>query len=240
MLESVAGVILKTVFNGICLSVNGRSTELKDTIDAVCSMEATRDESLGWMSRCVSRAIMTGFNSIDFMNDVSSLVPIKQAGLDSSYKMTKETSQFTQFANSEARHILDLLNSWKQDMSNLVSFQEDEILLQMTNVAFNVWRQKIEKTIWDKIKSGHTLYREFRCVYGRVTSAFDIQVYVDRIRELAMFSAHSSQLSDDYMQTDELKSIAVELVSKSRNGSITAADLVGSYTAKIEDAAAKI
>ena len=66
------------------------------------------------MSRCVSKAINTGINSNNFMRDVSSVFLTKQTELESSFKMMKKTSQFTQFANSQARHIFELLDSSKQ------------------------------------------------------------------------------------------------------------------------------
>ena len=112
MLKSVADIILFEFLNGIL--ARGGSIELKDTIDAACSMKATADKSLAWMPRCVSRAIIIGINSNNFMRDVSSLVPTKQTELESSYKMMKETSQFTHFANSQARYILRRLDSLKQ------------------------------------------------------------------------------------------------------------------------------
>ena len=98
-------------------------------------MEAAADKSLAWMPRCVSRAIITGINSNNFMRDISSLVPTKQTERESNHKMAKETSQFTQFAQSQARYILKLLDSSKQGMNNLISCQEDEIVLHMTNVT---------------------------------------------------------------------------------------------------------
>ena len=76
--------------------------------------------SSGWMSRCVSRGIITGINSNNFMRDVSSLVPTKQTALESSSKMMKKTSQITQFANSQTRYIFELLNSPKQEMNKLM------------------------------------------------------------------------------------------------------------------------
>ena len=162
LLESVADIILMGVSKGTF--VNDSSVDLRDTINAACSLKVTGNESFGWMSRCVSRAIITGIHSIYSMRDVSSLVPTKQTQLEileSDHKMRKQTLQFRQYANSQARYILDLLDSRTREMNNLVSSQEDEILLHTTNVAFNFLRQKIEKTIRDKIKPGHTLYRVF-------------------------------------------------------------------------------
>ena len=239
MLESVADTILMAFSIGIL--VNSRSMELKDTIDAACSIETTGDE-LGWMSRCVSKAIITGINSVDFIRDVSSFVPIKQTDWKSSYKMTKETSRFTQFANSRATYILELLDSSKQKMNKLVSFQGDDILLHMTNVAVDVSKKTIEQAIHKIIAPEKQLHRELSSLYNSVTSKSrsDLQQYVDCIRDLAQLSAHSSQVFDDDGQTATLQNIAVELISKSGVGNITGADLIRSYAHEITIAATAI
>ena len=153
ILESVADIILMGVFDGEL--VNGRSMELKDTIDAACNMETIRDESIGWMSRCVSRAIVTGINSIDFMRDLSSLVLIQQTELESGYKMTKETSQFRQFANSQAKQILKWIDFLKQKINKL--FRGDEILLHVTNVTMGSLNETIEQKIHDIMAPGETV-----------------------------------------------------------------------------------
>ena len=90
-LKSVAGSVWMAFLNGIL--VNSHNIELKindilcniGTIEnesSRCNIGAIGDESLRWMSRCVSRAIITGIHSIDFMNDFSSLVPITDTELD--------------------------------------------------------------------------------------------------------------------------------------------------------------
>ena len=153
MLESVADAIFMAIFEGVL--VNVRSMELKNTIDTACSMKLTGDESLGWMSRCVARAIITGIHSINFIRDVSSLVTIKQTELESSYKLTKETSQFAQFANSQASYISVLLDSPKHEKwTNLMSFQEDKLIIahdQCYDGCFE--REKIEHKICEKIST---------------------------------------------------------------------------------------
>ena len=244
LLESVGHIIWLGFFNNI--SAKSRSIELKDAIDAACSMAASSDDSLGWMSRCVSKAINTGINSNNFMRDVSSLVSIKQTELESSYKMTKETSQFTQFANLLSSYILELLNSSEQE-KNLIGSQADEILLHMTNVSMEVLKKKIEQTIREKIKPGRRakivpgeLHEQLCCLYRNVTSPSrsDLEQFVDCIRDLATFSANHSQLSYVDFQICELEDIAAELMSDSRYGRITATDLLRSYTSKITKAAA--
>ena len=235
MLESVADIILIASFNGTL--VNACSTRLKDTIDAACSMKATGDESLGWMQKCVSSAIITGVNSIDFIRNVSSLVSTKQTELESSYKMIKETSQFTQFANSQATYILEFLDSLKQ-VNKLMSCQLDEILLDMTNVTMSSLKENIKQAIHEKIVPVKPLNRELYSLYDNVAS--NIEQFVDCICHLATFQASSSQLSDADFQTAELQNIVVQLMSRSLNSSTTATDLVGLYTPEITTAAAKI
>ena len=237
MLESVAEIILTGFLNGKL--VNVRSMELKDAIDAACSMVATSDESSKWMSRCASRAIITGINSIDFIRDVSShLVPIKRTDLESSYKMTKETSQFAQLANSQALCTFKLLNSLKPKINKLVSCQVDQILLHMTNVTMGALREKIEHK---QIAHGQNLHLKLCSVYNNVTSPSrsDREQFVDCIRDLAKFSASPSHLSDAGFQTDELQNIALRLMSMSRIENITATDLE-SLTPEITTAASKI
>ena len=236
MLESMAELILTVFFNRRL--VNVCSVELKDAIDVACSMVATSDESLGWMARCASKSIITKINSIDFIRDVSSMVPIKQTDLKSSYEMTKETLQFTQFANSQALHVFELLNSLKPEMNKLVSCQMDEILSHMTNVMVSTLREKIEHK---KIAHGQNLHLKLWSVYNNVTSPSrsDLEQCVECIRDLAKFSASPSQLSDADFQTDELQKIAVNLMRKSQNGGITATNLEP-FTPDITTAASKI
>ena len=233
MLKSVADIILAVFFNGVLLKA--RSLELKDAIDAACSIVETSDESFGWMSRCVSKAIIAGINSNDFIQDVSShLVPIKRTDLESSNKTTKETSQFTQLANSQELYVLKLLNSLKPKMNKLVSCQVDEILLHMTNVTMGALREKIEH---EKIAHGQNLNLKLCSLYNNVSSPSRSDL--EQFRDLAKFSASPSQLSDADFQTDELQNIALKLMSMSRNDSIIATVLESS-TPEITTAASKI
>ena len=239
MLESVADIILMAFFNGIL--VNSRSMELKDTIDAACtSMEATGDESLEWMSRCVSRAIITGINSVDFIRDVSSLVLIEHNERKSNYKI--ETPQFTQFENSQAEYISEMLYSTNQVMNKIVSCQEDEICMHMTNVAMGALREKIEQKIRERIIQGGNLPQKLWCLYGGVKSPIrsDLEQFFDFIRGMAQSSFYSSQLSNADLQTSMLQNIAVDLRSKSQNSGITATSLVESYTTEITTAVTEI
>ena len=240
MLESVADFVLMGVFNGTL--VIGRSMKLKDTVDAVLCMQSTSDESLGWMSRCVSRKIMTGIHSIDFIRDVSWLVPIEQTEVNSSYKMARETSQFTQYANSQARYISELIDSLKHEISKCLSCQEDEIVSHVINVTMGVLEKKIQLRIQEKLVTEEQFHRELCCLYSSVTSQSrsDHQQYLDYIRDLVQRSAYSSKSVDADIRTAALENIAVELMLKFQTGNITATDLLGSNTSKITAAAEKI
>ena len=202
-------------------------------------MVLTSDESLGWMSRCASNVVFTGIKSIDVIRDVSShLVPIKRTDLESSYEMTKETSQFTQFANSQALHVFELLNSLEPKINKLVSCQLDEILLLMTNVTMGALREKIEHR---NIAHGQNFHLQLCSVYDNVTSPSrsDLEQFVDCIRDMAKLSASPSHFSDADFQIDELRIIALELMRTYRIDSITATDLE-SLTPKITAVASKI
>ena len=191
------------------------------------------------MTRCVSRAIFTGIYSFDFIRDIGLSVALKQTELESSNKMTKETAQFTQFANSRARYIFKLLDSQKREMTNL-SCQEDEILLHKTNVDMDVFEKNIEHTIRNKIAPGKPLHQVLCYLYDSVASRSrpDLQQYVDCIRDLANVSA--SFFNADF-QTTELENIAVEMMSKSRYGIIPTTDqIVELYTSKLTTAAGEI
>ena len=235
MLESVAEIILPDFFNGEF--VNVRYMEIKDAIDVACSMVATSDESLEWMSRCASKSIITRINSIDSIRDVSShLVPIKQTDLESSYKMTKEISQFTQMANSQALYVLRLLNLLKPKINKYVCCHVGEILLHMTNVTMGALREEIKHK---KIAPGQNLHLKLCSVYDNMTSPFrsDLEHFVNCIRDLAKFSASPSQLSDADFRTDELQNIALKLMSMSRIIGISVTSL---FTHEIRAAASKI
>ena len=134
-------------------------------------------------------------------------------------------------------------------MNNLMSCQEDEVLLHMTDVTMGALEKKIEQTIREKIKPGRRekivpgeLHEQLSCLYRNVTSPSrsDLEQFVDCIRDLATFSANPSQLSDDDFQIYELQYLAAVLTFQSRCGSITATDLVKSYTSEITEAAAEI
>ena len=238
ILESVADTMLSIFLRGKL--VIGDSKDLEYMVDGACNVGTICHEALKWMSRCVSRAILTAIHSIHYIRDVSSLVPIKQTELESSSKMTAGTSQFNQFAISQARPILKLLESAKQEMSDVVRTQLDELILCMTDIAMIVVQEKIQQTIQENIVPQGKLHRELCCLYDNVTSKYqsNFRHYVDSIRDLAQLSANTSQLSD--IHTTELQNIAVELMSNIRNGSDTATDLVQSHMSKIKSTAAKI
>ena len=111
MLESVAYTVLLLILDGIPWI--GHSIDLKDMINDACNIGAIGDESLGWMSQCVSRAILTGIRSIDSIRDLSLLVPMKRTEMESDSNRTAQTTSH-QFANSRATHISKLLESMKQ------------------------------------------------------------------------------------------------------------------------------
>ena len=165
MLESVAEIILMRVSNGILMNV--RSTEMKDAIDVACSMVATSDESLRWMSRCASKSIITSINSINFIRDVSSMVPIKQTKLKSRYKMTIKKSQSTQLADSQALYVFKLLNSLKPKINKSMNDQVEEILLHTANVTMSTLSENITHK---NIALGQNLHLKLCSVYDNVTS----------------------------------------------------------------------
>ena len=229
MLESVAEAFLNKI------SANGRSNELKGLIDAACNV------SIGWMSRCVSRAIFNGINFIDSVRDVSSLVLINQIEQESSYMIAAETSQFTLLADSQMRLSIVKLESKKQKINTLVSFG-DEIVWHITRVAMGVLRKMIEQNIQEAIVPRKPLFRKLRCMFDGVTSSSrsDHQQFVDCIRDLARLPAFSSHIHDDDIRTQKLQLIAHKLVSKSLNDSSTATELIQPNMLDIETAAAEI
>ena len=85
------------------------------------------------------------------------------------------------------------------------------------------------------------LHWQLFCLYTSVSpSRSDFQQYADRIRNLAQFSAHSSQLTDTDFRTAKLQNIAVEMISKSCEDNITSTDLVESRISEITTAVAEI
>ena len=217
MLGSVATLFLKLYLKG---EIIGNYIEFKDTFDAVCNIVSINDESSGWMSRCVSRAITIGINSIEIIRDVSSLNPIKQTELESRYKMANDTSQFEQFANSEAESIIKLFESMTQEMKNLVSSPDEEICIRTTEIVMNVLERSIQLTIYENIKPGQELHNELCCLYDN-QSLSDLQQYTDCISDLAQFLAHSSLLSNADFQTELQKIVKLTYDSNTAIESLT-------------------
>ena len=93
------------------ISVNGSSMELKDTLYAFFNLEGIGVESLLWNPRSVQRAIINAIILYKLIRDVSSLVPITQHELISSYEKNEATSQFKQFVHSQTSYISELLDS---------------------------------------------------------------------------------------------------------------------------------
>ena len=228
MLESVAETISMAFSNG--LSLNSLSMELKnrivdDVCCTVCSIETIGDESLLWISRCISIAIITGLRSTAIIRDVSSLVTMHTAIVESIYTVTEKT---TEFANSQTNHIVKFLESMKQEINRSLSLHENEISMFTTNVAMNVVKEKIKQTIQEEIAPGKQLHRELLLLSSQ--SSTDHKKFVDFIR------AFSSQLCDIEFQTSKLENIANKLKSKTLDDSITAAQ----FKTKISTAASKI
>ena len=90
ILKSLADTVMMAFLTGIL--VNGHSIQLKNMIADLCNID---DGSSGWMARCVSRVIITGIYSIDFIRDVSSLVQIKQTELKFDSRKVKHPSSQT-------------------------------------------------------------------------------------------------------------------------------------------------
>ena len=238
LLESVAVTILVAFRRQILMIYH--SSELNNMIHAACSIGSIGNESLRWMSRCVSRATMTGMHSLDFIPDAPLLDRIKHTESESSDEMTTETSQF---ANSRAKSVFELLESTKQEMHKWLDLQTHEESLHITNVVMGVLEKKIEQTIIHRVMfSEEKLHRQLLGLNDRVSSEtsqyrFDLQHFVDYVRDLAQLSAHSSPLHGDNFQTAKFQNFVVELISKSRSD--TAADL-SSVTSEITSAAEEI
>ena len=230
-----ADIILLEFLNSI--SMTGRSMELKDTLYALFNPEEIGVKSRLWISRSVQRAIINVIISSKLFRDVSSLVPITQNELKSSYEKNEATSQFKHFVHSQTSYIYHLLDSLSRSIK---IFQHDfAILIHTTDIALDILRKKIEQTIRDKMKPGQALYRELCCLYNSVTSisSSDPQQYADYIRNLAQLPVYTSQLTDTDMCISAFQNIAVELMYVY---GIFAIDSVASKRSEITAAADKI
>ena len=216
------------------IPVTGSSMELRDTLYAFLNKEGIGLKSQMRIQRCVQRAIINGIILSNLFRDVSSLIPITQNELESSYEKNEATSQFKHFVQSETPYIYGILNSWLG-----ISKDDFAILIYTTDIALDILRKKIEQTIRDKMKPGQALYRELCCLYNSVTStsSSDPQQYADYIRDLAQLPVYSSQFSDADMCTSALQNVVDEMMSIYRLGGISAADLARS---EITAAAEKI
>ena len=105
ILESVANILRMAVMRGILVSTD--SNEVTDMIDASCDIGSFGDSSLGWIPRSVSKVINVGVHTMFFIRDISSLVPIKSAELESSSGIISEPSQFSQFASVQVASVLN-------------------------------------------------------------------------------------------------------------------------------------
>ena len=227
VLESVAVELLT---NSSELSLKSDSLELKNTIDALCNIGTIGDHSLGWMSRCVTEATVTGIRSINFIRDVSSLVPIKQIELESSFKMLAKPFQFEQFANSQA--VSTLLAQALKEVNELLIGINKTILTD--KVVMGHLEKKIQERINKLMAPGQKLHRSLCFLHGSVASAsrFDRQLFVNYFNDLVQLSVCSSQFSD--IQTAELQNLAVELVSMSRSNTETTTSMITSAVKGIE------
>ena len=228
LLHYVAVEMFQAFSRGILLK--GNSLELKNMIDAACNIEAIMDVSLTWMSRGVSNVIMTGIHSIDFIRDVSSLIPIKQTEQESSSGTTTGTSQFEQFASKQAMSVFELLAPTIQKMKNWISSHKDDRLVHMTNIAMEVLGEKIREIINNRQKHHQALNY---LLYGSVTGkqGFDHSHVVNCVSDLVQRLVNSPQL--DKIQTTEIEHLAVALIRKTRYKS-------EAITQKIQASAEKI
>ena len=214
MLESVADTIISAFEKGILM--RDKSLEVQNMIDDVCKIGPIGDESSGWMSRGVSRVIITALNSMDVIRDISSLIPNKQNILESNSEKI-ETSQFAQFSRSQAASVLNWLKPVTQEMNNLVSSKNKDISLQMIDDVMSNLRDKISQTIHEAIAPGQDLHQQLCSLYGSVASQSNLDQFVNCIRDLAKLSTFPFQLSDAHNLTDVLEPLAVDLRSKSRD-----------------------
>ena len=208
LLHYVAVGMFQAFSRGILLK--GCSIELKNMLDPECNIEAIKDVSLAWMTRGVSSVIMTGIHSIDFIRDVSSLVPMKQIEQELT---TTGTSQFEQFASTQVMSVFKLLAPTIQKMKNWINCQKDDRIVHMTNVAMEVLGEQIQEIINNRQKLQQALCY---LLYGSVTSeqGFDHSHAVNYVSDFFQRLLNSPQLDD--IQTTELENLAVELLHKSR------------------------
>ena len=185
-----------------------------------------------WISRSVQRAIINVIILSNSIRDVSSLIPITQNVLKSSYEKNEATSQFKHFVHSQTSYISELLDSLSH--KRMIFKHDSAVLIHTTDIALDILRKKIEQTIQDKMKPGQALHRELCCLYNSVTatSSSDPQQYVDYIRDLAQLPVYSSQLSD--------ADIAFELILMYLYGGFFAIESVASKRSEIRAAAEKI
>ena len=237
ILESVADILRMIFVRGILVSTD--SSEVMNMIDAACDIGSFGDSSLAWIPRCVSKVIQLGVRNMFFICNYSSLVPIKKTELESCSEMTPETSQFSQFARSQAASVLNWLAPATQQVNNLGSSQEDGIIMHVTDVAMKVLRKKISQIMREAIAPGKKLHREIFSLYGSVASQSksDLLRFVEFIRYSAQLSSYSFQPSDADIPTDELQKIAVELKSKLRYDNVR---VLRSNTTQITATAEKI
>ena len=229
LLKSMA-VTLSVAFSSGIL-VKGNSLELKDLIDDVCNIRAIDDHSLRCISQCATDVIVNVILSLNFIRDVSSLFLIKQN--ESSFEICAETSQFKQFASSQARSVLA---SAMQEMNN--SLKDNRIISKIfstTGVAIGHFGKKDSKrqltNEWPLDKN----FIERLCfLYGSVTSEpmCGLQQFVNCVSDLVQFSIRASQLSD--IRTTELQNLIVKLISKSRCSTATIESKITSAVKEIE------
>ena len=200
-----------------------------DIGDAICQIRSLSDP-LKWMLTCFSKVIMTGIHSFTIIRDVSSLFLIKEIEQDPSSEMTTGTSQFEQFANSQAT---SLLNLFRQKINISLSSREDARLSHITKVATLVLRKHIQGRVSEGITPGQKLHQALCHLHSSLISEpkFDSQQFINRVTDLVQISVHSSKLSD--IHTVELENLAVKLISQIQCE--TAA-----ITSQIEAAAEKI
>ena len=190
ILKSMAVSMLTAFSSGRLLK--GSSLKLKDILDVANNIGSLSD-SLTWMLTCVSKAIITGIHSIDSVRDVSSLVPIEPSEPDLISKLTAGTSQFEQYANSQAAFALKLIASKMREMSISLSSREDVRFKYVIKVAMGVLRKHIRGRINERIASGEKLRRSWCYLYGNVTSKsrFDAQQFENWVCDLVQLSVHS-------------------------------------------------
>ena len=208
MLKSVADTIFMTFMKGIL--VCDKLLEVQTMIDALCKMGPIGDESLGWMSRCASRAIITAINSIDDIRDISLLIPSKQTKLETSY------SQFTQFARLQAASVLKWLEPKAHEINNLKISQREGILLQLTYDVVSCLGEAISQTIHETIAPGQKLHQQVCSLYGNMASQSNLDQFVGCISDLAKLSTYSFQLSDEELLKDAFEKLAFEMWLHSR------------------------